>query len=166
MTDLTDPKLAHLVARYRAWVEAENGLAKKEREVRVAYEKNRHQDYQRRWKEYEEARDSEKTAATREQIKRLYAALDQCRERQRSLKEPSWWRIFTRRRDTEILKMQIEALQQKDDRLTKEWLELQYSLPDTPLKYSPYDRPNQHAYLEATYQGFLDWCVREGIEAK
>ncbi len=93
MLNLTDPTLAPLVARYRAWVEEQNAQG---------------------WKEWEK----------------------QC----------------------------IEACRQYDyEETLQEYRDSQaYGLSKRlPRHYSP----GLYFPSRPTYQGFLDWCIREGIEA-
>lgn len=91
MTNLTDPTLAPLVARYRAWVEEMNKQG---------------------WKEWEK-----QCVEARRQYDE---ALQECREYQK-------YGLFKR----------------------------------LPRHYSP----GLFFPSKPTYQGFLDWCIREGIEA-
>ncbi len=99
--NLTDPTLAPLIARYRAWVEAEN---KKRAMQYAAYQSRDQQQYEEELAKY---------------------------------KALAWW---------------------------KKWID---SEPEEEYSWVRYWRDSlDQGMTLVSGQGFLDWCVREGIEAK
>jgi hypothetical protein len=99
MLNLTDPALAPLVARYRAWVEAEN----------------------------------QRQEAENEQANKKISELMQPYEERRTRYEarPGWLKAITP----------------------------PPSIPRMSMLF-----PLPHLTVTPTYQGFLDWAIREGIE--
>lgn len=168
MINLTDPKLAYLVARYRAWVDEQNERIRCEGARRLAEQQQREEAYRQQRREYEERLQSKEVVEAKKRLTKARDVLNQAqqerRDQQRTYQEwPLWKKVLIGEPDMRELDGQIVALQANLKKISDEYEKLHPTYPDLPRYDFNYQDPLP-SYLQLTGQGFLDWCVREGIE--